>query len=170
MSRQCGAQVPFLRPAELASDTARTVDAVLHGINALHAAGREFTDLVLLQPTSPLRSTDDINDAIEHYFRCGREPLVSVCEVNDNPFIIRTIDEGILTPLLNVSGNCRRQDMPVYYRLNGCIYINPIERLDENTSFGDNIIPYIMEKSHSVDIDEFCDLSLAEYYLRQRIG
>ena len=57
--------------------------------------------------------------------------------------------------------------MPKYYRVNGCIYINPISELNKNTSFNDNEIPYVMEKSHSVDIDELSDLAMAEYYLNK---
>lgn len=56
--------------------------------------------------------------------------------------------------------------MPKYYRVNGCIYINAISEINVKTSFNDNPIPYIMEKSHSVDIDELNDLALAEYYIK----
>jgi CMP-N-acetylneuraminic acid synthetase len=70
--------------------------------------------------------------------------------------------------MLDVSSTCRRQDMPAYYRVNGCIYINRIDEIDETTSFNDNILPFVMERSHSVDIDELRDLAVAEYYLKER--
>ena len=168
VSRACGAEVPFLRPAELASDTARTIDAVLHGINALRQKDLLFSDLVLLQPTAPLRDADDIDGAVERYFSSGCRSLVSVSEVDDHPILIRTIREGVLIPLLKGSSTCRRQDMDRYYRVNGCIYINPVDCLDEKTSFNDNEIPYVMEKSHSVDIDERSDCALAAYYIQNR--
>lgn len=165
VARAFGAQVPFMRPAELASDTAKTIDAIYHSIGSLSDMGERFSDVVLLQPTEPLRTNDDIDVAIEKYYENKRHSLVSVSEVDDHPILIRTIEGSLLKPLLNVPSTCRRQDMPKYYRVNGCIYINPIEDINENTSFNDNIIPYVMEKDHSVDIDELSDLALAKFYL-----
>lgn len=165
IAKHSGANVPFLRPAELASDTAKTVDVIVHAITGLEKLGESFDELVLLQPTQPLRTASDIDDAIEKYCNCNCRPLVSVSEVNDNPLLIRSIEGGRLKSLLDISSTCRRQDMPTYYRVNGCIYINAVNEIDNNTSFNDNIIPFIMEKSHSVDIDELSDLILAEYYL-----
>lgn len=166
VARKHGAQVPFMRPAELASDTAKTLDTILHVISALNDRGMVFSTLVLLQPTAPLRTSEDIDSAIEAYYSTGCKPIASVSEVNDHPVLIRTIEGNTLMPLLNVSSTCRRQDMPKYYRVNGCIYINAIIEINENTSFNDNPIPFIMRKSHSVDIDELSDLVMAEYYLQ----
>lgn len=172
VSRACGAEVPFLRPAELASDTAKTIDAVLYAVRTLREAGKAFDVLVLLQPTEPLRTAKDIDAALEKYFACGEKALVSVSEVDDHPILTRTIEETPegerLKPLLEGSSTCRRQDMPAYYRVNGCIYINPVRELEESTSFNDNPVPFVMEKSHSVDIDEMSDLALAEYWLKKR--
>ena len=166
IARAFGAQVPFMRPAELASDTAKTIDAIIHCIKGLSDIGERFLDVVLLQPTEPLRTNYDIDAAIERYYESNRNSLVSVSEVDDHPILIRTIQDDILKPILNVSSTCRRQDMPKYYRVNGCIYINPIESINDSTSFNDNIIPYVMQKNHSVDIDELSDLALAEFYLK----
>lgn len=165
VAREYGAEVPFMRPATLAADTSKTIDAIIYSINTLQEKGKLFDDLILLQPTEPLRTSKDINSAIEIYQSNNCKPLVSVSEVDDHPILIRTVENGILKQLLDVSSTCRRQDMPKYYRVNGCIYINSIENLNESTSFNDNTIPYIMEKSHSVDIDEMSDLTMAEYYL-----
>jgi CMP-N-acetylneuraminic acid synthetase len=124
VAKQCGARVPFLRPAELASDTAKTLDAVLHAVKTLEGMGESYDLLLLLQPTQPLRTSEDVDGAIEAYFALGGEDLVSVCEVSDHPILIRTIEQGRLQNLLSCSSTCRRQDMPAYYRINGCIYIN----------------------------------------------
>lgn len=169
VSKATGAEVPFMRPSELASDTTKTVDAVVHAIKTLDKNGEEFDTLVLLQPTQPLRTTDDIDKSIEIYVERGCNPLASVSLVDDHPLLIRSISEDKLIPLLNESSTCRRQDMPLYYRINGCIYINEINSISEKTSFNDNPVPYIMDLSHSIDIDEPCDLAIAEYYLRQGI-
>lgn len=163
-----GAKVPFFRPAELATDTSSTTEAIVHAIRGLESIGERFDDMILLQPTSPLRTTEDIDFAIEKYYQNGRSSLVSVSEVDDHPILVRSIENDILKPLLNVSSDCRRQDMPKYYRVNGCIYINKISDINEKSSFNDNSIPYIMEKSHSVDIDELSDLALAKYYYEKR--
>jgi CMP-N-acetylneuraminic acid synthetase len=157
-----------MRPAELATDTATTLDAILHALNTLKERGMDFDLLVLLQPTQPLRTADDIDRSIELCVSEGCLPLVSVSEVDDHPLLIRTISGNRLSKMLDVSSTCRRQDMPAYYRVNGCIYINRIDEVDETTSFNDNILPFVMERSHSVDIDELRDLAVAEYYLKER--
>ena len=162
VAKKNGSNVPFLRPKELASDTAKTIDAVLHAIETLLEAGETFDSLVLLQPTSPLRTAEDINGAIEKFYAAGRQPVVSVSEVSDHPILIRTIEDGVLKPLLQTGSTVRRQDMPPFYRVNGSIYINPIEEINRDTSFNDNPIPFVMEKDHSIDIDEPIDLLIAE--------
>ena len=167
IAREGGAQIPFLRPAELASDTAKTVDAVVHTLQTLRDQGMEFDTMVLLQPTQPLRTAEDIDGAIETYMKAGCTPLVSVSLVEDHPLLIRSIQDNQLVPLLDVSSTCRRQDMPDYYRVNGCIYINETAQIDENTSFNDNRLPFVMDNSHSVDIDAMRDLYMAKYYLEQ---
>lgn len=167
VAKQCGAKVPFLRPTELAADTSKTIDAVLHAIKTLKFMGENYNTLVLLQPTQPLRTAYDIDKAIEVYYQKGEKGLVSISPVDDSPLLIRSIGkDGNLVNLLSQNSTCRRQDMPDYYRVNGCIYINKIDEIDENTSFNDNRVPFIMTKEHSVDIDELSDLWMAEYYLQ----
>lgn len=167
VAKRYGARVPFLRPAELAADTSKTIDAVLHAIKTLKSMGENYDTLVLLQPTQPLRTTDDIGKAIELYYESGENGLVSISSVDDSPLLIRSIDEdGKLINLLSQNSTCRRQDMPNYYKVNGCIYINKIDEINENTSFNDNKVPFIMDKEHSIDIDELSDLWMAEYYLQ----
>ena len=168
VSIEYGALIPFMRPSELASDTSKTLDVIIHAIDTLRNMDENFSILVLLQPTEPLRTTEDIDAAIEKFFKHDCSPLVSVSEVDDHPLLIRTIEKERLRTLIDMPSTCRRQDMPKYYRVNGCIYINRIEDIDESTSFNDNSIPFIMKKSHSVDIDELKDLALAEYYLKNK--
>lgn len=170
VSKACGAQIPFLRPEELAGDRAKTIDAVLHAISALREIGEEFDSLVLLQPTSPLRTAEDIDGAIEVFYAGGRRSVVSISEVSDHPILIRTIvetEEGArLQPLLSVGSTCRRQEFPPFYRVNGSVYINAIEMLNPETSFNDNQVPFVMKKSHAIDIDEPVDLRMAEWTIR----
>lgn len=171
VAQEFGANVPFLRPDYLATDTATTLDVVIHAVEHMNKKEKRFDTLVLLQPTAPLRDENDIDKAVEMFFQYNEKSLVSVSEVDDNPLLIRTIDEtGRLIPLLNRSSTCRRQDMPIFYRVNGCIYINNIEELNESTSLNDNQLAFIMSKEHSVDIDEMKDLCVAGFYLEKNNG
>lgn len=161
-----GADVPFLRPSKLATDTATTLDAVLHCVNYLKETGKEYDYFLLLQPTSPLRSVDDIDAALEKFVACGEKGLASISEVVDHPVLIRkTVDGESMEKLLPLNSTVRRQDMPNFYRINGSIYINLIENINGQTSFNDNTVYYLMEKSHSVDIDDYADIELVKYYM-----
>ena len=165
-AKKIGASVPFLRPAELATDTSKSIDVIIHVINELKKLNLFFDILVLLQPTSPLRNTEDIDKAIKTFEENDELPLVSISEVNDNPILIRTLgNNGHLNKLLETNSDVRRQDMKKYYRVNGSIYINRISDLSENSSLNDNSVPYIIPSCRSVDIDEMKDLVVAEYYL-----
>lgn len=166
IANKYGARTPFLRPTELSNDNSKTIDAVLHAIKFLKNIDEIYDSVVLLQPTQPLRTTFDIDKAIEVYYQNNEEGLVSISPVDDNPLLIRTINSnGKLINLLSQNSTCRRQDMPRYYKVNGCIYINKIDELSNTTSFNDNSVPFIMQKENSVDIDELSDLWIAEYYL-----
>lgn len=169
VAKKAGAKVPFLRPDELASDTARTIDVVLFTIEQLKLIGQEYDIVVLLQPTSPLRDEDDICGAIEKYVSCNMKSLVSVSEVSESPILMRQIvDETHMEKLLNINSTIRRQDMAKYYMVNGSIYINKIEELNSDTSLNDNVIPYVMDRSHSVDIDDDVDIEVMKYYVNNR--
>ena len=166
VSRKYGANVPFMRPAELATDQARSIDAVLHAIKSLDEAENYFDILVMLQCTQPLTRANDIDQAIETFFEKGMRGLVSVSPVEEHPLLMRKMDkDGTLESLLGENSTCRRQDFKIYYKVNGCIYINQIGELSSDTSFNDNPVGFVMDVSHSVDIHEMKDLYLAEYYL-----
>lgn len=167
VANEYGAEVPFLRPESLATDTAKTIDAVISAIEMLQEMGRTYDILVLLQPTQPLRTSYDIDEALEKFLQNEEKGLVSICQANESPLLVRSLNEnGEMKKLLEISSTCRRQDMPTFYKINGCIYINSISSIDNELSFNDNPIPYIMPKERSIDIDEMEDLILAEYYLK----
>lgn len=163
-----GAEIPFIRPVELALDRSKSIDVVLHAIKALKDNGRVYDCIVLLQPTQPLRIVEDIDLAIETFYRHGKKGVVSISKVEDHPILMRTISgNGELQPLLNMSSTCRRQDMPDYYKVNGCVYVNAVDAIDEKTSFNDNPIPCLMPEERSVDIDELKDLRIAKALMRR---
>ena len=164
VSKSYGAEVPFMRPDYLSSDTAKTIDVVMHCIEELKKLGEQYDYMVLLQPTQPLRQSCHIDEAIELILAKDEEALVSVSKVKDHPILMRTIDEnGYAVNLLEGSSTKRRQEFPNFYKVNGAIYINKInENLNNETSLNDNKLVYIMDEKYDVDIDEMLDLQIAE--------
>ena len=125
--------------------------------------------VLLLQPTSPLRDALDITKAIELMVNKSADAIVSVCKTEHSPLWANYIDETCSMDLFlkeEVKG-LRSQDLPVYYRLNGAIYLIDTNRmLLENTIFlSDNVFAYKMSRMHSVDIDDKIDFLLAETIL-----
>lgn len=168
IARDYGASVPFMRPSELADDRSKTIDAVLHAVETLEDMGRTFDAVVLLQPTSPLRTSVDIDCSIETFYSHGSLGVASVSEAIENPVLTRRVDPaGVLHPLLPTSSTVRRQDMPKFYHVNGAIYINKVASLTCETSLNDNPIAYVMNAQRSVDIDCFDDFLLAENILEK---
>lgn len=167
IAKTYGAEVPFLRPKNLSTDTAKTIDAVVHCIDELKKRGEIYDYIVLLQPTQPLRQSWHIDEAIELIFERNEDALVSVSEVRDNPILIRSIDEnGYTKNLLKECSTRRRQDFDIYYRVNGAIYINKInESFNKSTSLNDNKLAYIMDSSYDVDIDDLNDFKIAELFI-----
>jgi CMP-N-acetylneuraminic acid synthetase len=131
VGRQYGAEVPFLRPAELALDTTTSIDTVLHTLNWIRDNEKQAPEyIMLLQPTSPLRTTEDIEAAINISSVQGAESVVSVCEVKHHPYWNLKIDEdGLLCNYLGLDLTevqqkyPRRQDLQPAFSLNGAIYL-----------------------------------------------
>lgn len=170
ISEQYGALVPFLREAKIASDEATTISVVVDAVKRLEVNGEKFDVVILLQPTSPLRTTEEIDVAIDIFFQNNMQGIVSVNVAEVSPFLLRTIEGSQLQRIISKSSTIRRQDMPTYYEVNGAIYINAISDIKESLSFNDNPIPYIMSCEHSIDIDTWDDLEKAKYYLSNKRG
>jgi len=167
VSKELGAEVPILRPAYLAEDHAKTIDSIVHMVDYYKAIGEEYDYVVVLQPTQPLRKSWHIDEAIEKISKSSQDSLVSVCQVKEHPILMRTIDtEGNLNALLNENSTVRRQDFKMYYKVNGCIYINKLnQNFDATVSLNDNKLAYIMEEKYSLDIDEPFDLEILKLML-----
>lgn len=160
IAREFGADVPWLRPAHLATDEATTLDVVLHALADLG----EYDWLLLLQPTSPLRTSGDIQAAGEK--REGADAVVSVCPGKALPLLRYENQDGFLTPLTDMEAT-RRQDMPTPWLLNGAIYWVQTEALRRERSFlPARTRPYVMPISRSVDIDDEDDWTVAEAIAR----
>lgn len=169
IAKSYGAEVPFLRPAELATDEATGFDVVKHAIDHYSKLGQEYDYVVLLQPTSPLRDSSDIDRAIEYLSEKRADAVVSVCVAEHNPSWCNTLPadrsmEGFLGAEVK---NKRSQELKQYYRINGAVYICDIKKLMREKTFylEKNIYAYTMDAERSVDIDTGYDLALAEFLL-----
>ncbi len=161
ISKIHGAEIPFLRPKELANDTADSISVLKHSIEFFN---KEYDYILLLQPTSPLRTTTDINKAIE-MLNQETKAVVSVCETEHSPLWSNTLPKDLsmanfIRPEIK---NKRTQDLPKYYRLNGAIYISEIDYFYQNNGFiGNKTRAYIMSQQNSVDIDTELDFMFCE--------
>lgn len=165
VARAEGGEVPFMRPAKLASDRADSFSVISHALGQLPG----YDLLVLLQPTSPLRSAEDIDATLETLLQHRAPACVSVVEPGKSPYwSYRTDDNARLVPLLEPRfSRMRRQDLPTAYVLNGAVYAARTEWLSIQRGFvGDGTVAYIMPAARSVDIDSAFDLALAELHLR----
>ncbi|MGR3766078.1 acylneuraminate cytidylyltransferase family protein [Rossellomorea sp. NS-SX7] len=170
VSRKSGAEVPFIRPAELSSDTASSIDVLIHAVKKFEEeTGKRVANVILLQPTSPLRTTAQLNQAIELYLANEQTPVVSVCESESHPYYLRKISGNNLVPYDDTANNhLRRQDLETVYQLNGAIYITSRDFLIEHgLIYKDRVIPYVMHKEASIDIDDKYDFLTAEAILKE---
>ncbi len=169
VSRRYGAEVPFRRPWHLATDTATSLAVLQHALTYLAEKEGELADLVVcLQPTSPLRSAEDIDRAVNLCLDSGADSVVSVCRVKHHPYWMKKIVNGKVWSLMNGSEDLytRRQDLPPVYRLNGALYVTRTKvLLEENRMLGKHTVPYIMPEEKSLDIDTPLDLQIAELLL-----
>lgn len=160
-----GLKVPFIRPDYLATDTATTNDVLLHAINFYESRGDFYDVVVLLQPTSPLRNSIHVKEAIELYTN-DIDMVVSVKESHAASVICKENENGYLEFCLNKEG-LRRQDVPNYYEYNGAIYIINANRLKKVNLSGFTIKKkYIMDEVSSVDIDTEIEWQLSEILIR----
>ena len=160
IAREHGAETPFMRMPGLASDTASSIDVVLDAID--RCPGYQW--VVLLQPTSPLRDTRDIDQAIALCIDRKSTSCVSLTEVDEHPGWMFTLgSDSTLTSYATGPLATRRQDLPSVYTLNGAIYVANTDWLTGSRSFiGPDTIGYAMPRERSLDIDEEMDFKLLE--------
>jgi len=168
ISRKHGADVPFMRPRKLSTDKASSIDAVFHALNSI--SGR-YDYVVLLQPTSPLRTAGDIDACVKLCAVKRIDACVSVAESDKNPHWMYSLDKkGRMHRLIRTEKQIdRRQDLPEVYALNGAIYVAQVGWLLNNKTFvTDETHAYIMPKERSIDIDDEMDFNLAEFLLQRK--
>lgn len=164
VAKEWGCDVPFVRPQELAQDESSGMDVVLHALEEI--TGYDY--IVLLQPTSPLRTVKEIDECIATFSKKNADSCVSVTKAEKSPYWMYTInDEGKMKNIIPTSQLItRRQDLPLVYSLNGAIYIAEINWIQKYKTFlTKHTLAFCMPKERSYDIDTELDFHICEYLL-----
>lgn len=168
VAREYGADVPFVRPADISGDMATSDAVVTHAIDFMKKQGKEYDEVFKLQPTSPLRTATHIKEAYSLFKEKNADFVVSFCECEHTPLWSGELGEdGSIDGFMsNLDKSACRQSYPTFYRLNGAIYIAKVDKFIENGSFiGKNGFAYVMEQIDSIDIDSQLDFNFAEFLI-----
>lgn len=162
---EAGAYVPWLRPAELATDTASSVDVALHALDWYEAEKGAVDGILLLQPTSPFRNQKTVRRGIELFGKNGQQPVLGVSPTHAHPMWTLKMDGNYLVPFMREHGlKTRSQDLPQAYVVNGSFYlISPAELRACRSFVGTKTIPLLIETpQEALDIDTEWDFKMAE--------
>lgn len=164
VARREGARV-LMRPPELAADDTPMTPVIKHAM-----AGEHYDYVVILQPTTPLRTADDIDTALQILFETRADTVVSVYLVDDHhPSRMYKLIDNRLIPYDKEPANRLRQSLPPVYHRNGAVYASRAAViLEQNSTIGANLRPYIMPRALSINIDDELDLAFADFLLRQQ--
>jgi CMP-N,N'-diacetyllegionaminic acid synthase len=165
VARNAGALVPWLRPADLATDTASSVDVALHALNWYEREKGTVDGLLLLQPTSPFRRRETIDRGIRLFFQYNRRPVIGVSPADSHPmWCYRVVGEAMCPFIGGGEMHLRSQDLPPAYVINGAFYLIAPEDLRKLRSFiSDDMLPIIIdEPEEGIDIDTEWDWKMAE--------
>jgi CMP-N,N'-diacetyllegionaminic acid synthase len=174
IAKDCGAEVPFMRPTELAGDNVRTVPVLQHAVRFIEQQDSLHLDWVcLLQPTEPFRTVEDLERGLELGFTGDCDSVISVTQVFAvHPILMKRIENNQLLPFcIEEQEGTRRQDyQPAAYMRNGAIYLTRRDVLfEKNSIWGDIIRPYIMPPERSVSIDTELDLKMVEALMQEQL-
>jgi CMP-N,N'-diacetyllegionaminic acid synthase len=168
VAREYGAEVPFMRPAELSSDTATSLSAMQHAVRFYEDQGVHFDLIVLIQPTVPGVLSTDITGLIEKVVEKGSNSGITVSEITDPPaWMYRMSDTGELSSYLPPASDTRSQDLEKLHRVNGAVYVTKRHTLMEQDVIVDkeSVVGVLMPRERSVDIDTKTDFKIAETLL-----
>jgi N-acylneuraminate cytidylyltransferase/CMP-N,N'-diacetyllegionaminic acid synthase len=175
IARAAGADVPFLRPAALATDTSSSIEFLLHALDTLEAAGEQYDYVALLEPTSPLTEASDIDAALRTLVsrRPEAEAIVGVSALTTShpAFAVRVAARGLIQPHAAPSfGHLpRRQDLEPLYNLDGSLYISTTAALRRERGFcHQRTLPYVTPRWKSFEVDDLLDFICIEAVLAQR--
>jgi len=164
VGRSVGLDVPFTRPAELATDSASSIDVALHALDAVIAAGEAYDAVMLLQPTTPFRTSADIDAAIALLDSSGADSVISVVDVGGHhPARMKRMDGDRLIdpPYAEAVENQPRQELEPLFIRNGAIYLTRVDVLRTRSFRGRDARALVMPSERSINIDVPLDLLLA---------
>lgn len=164
IGKKLGASVPFLRDDNLSTDTASTWDVVKDVLKRYEEKNIYFDTVCILQPTSPLRISEDIVKSYDMFKEKDANFVVSVCEMDHCPLWSNTLDDTLSMENFIDKNIIQkpRQELPIYYRINGAVYIIKTKYLFEvKDIYSSKSYAYIMPKTRSIDIDDIVDFKLA---------
>ena len=169
IAKEHGGDVPFLRPAHLAEDESKSIDVIQDLLSTLVAQGETYDYVMILQPTSPFRTSEDIDSAIQIAVDQDADSVMSMVELSDfSKKKIKKISDSIIEPFFEAEGNesSRRQDLEPAYKRNCAIYLTRTDLIMQGDLFGEKSVAYIMPEERSVDINTPYDFSLTEFLLQ----
>jgi len=168
-----GAEVPFLRPVKLAYDSSKSIEVVQHALRWLKdKKGSRFHYVMILQPTSPLRTTEDIDTCIQKIVDVDADSVMSMVELTDfSPKKLKKIESDLIMPLLEEESKASapRDRSAKIYKRNCAIYLTKVDYIMNGDLFGKVSRPYLMPPERSVDINTLIDFELAEFFI-QKLG
>jgi CMP-N,N'-diacetyllegionaminic acid synthase len=166
-----GAEVPFYRPAELASDTATSMDVIIHALDFFAAKGEHFDVVMMLEPTSPLRERADIDKALQMLASTeGAESVVGICksEASHPDFLVTLTGEGFLRSKADFIVK-RRQELEDVYFYEGTLYASYVDVLRKKRNFyHNNTLGYIVPRWKSFEVDDMLDMVIIEAVMKAR--
>lgn len=168
IARKFGAKVPFLRPSYLASDEALAVDTYLFMLDKWQESGENVDSFIILQPTSPLRTSKNIDEAIELFQSKNASSVISYTEENHPISWHKYVNEDLtFSPIFEEEIVNRQQKRKTYYP-NGAIFVFKENLIREKKYYNENSFAYLMSKNNSVDIDTLEDFEYAEFLLTKK--
>ena len=168
IAREFGASVPFMRPSELAQDDSGGLAVIQHAVGFLSDRGQTFDYVVLLQPTSPLRTAGDIDACIQKIVDTNSDSVMSMVELVDFSMKkLKRIESDVIVPFHEDEGptTAPRHGLPRVYKRNGAAYLTRTALIMRGDLFGTVSRPYVMPSERSVDINTLADFRLAELYV-----
>lgn len=169
VARKYGAEVPFLRSNKNATDTASSWDVVREVLDRYAEMGEKYDSVCLLQPTSPLRNNNHIRESYQLFDSRDANAVISVSQTDHSPLLTNTLSDTLDMKgfLSDEICNTPRQLLPLYYSINGAVYIVRTDYLYEMQNiYGSRCFAYIMDKRMAVDIDDDKDFYIAEYWMK----
>jgi len=169
ISKSCGAEVPFIRPETLATDSSSSYSVLEHAYQYLFEQGDYYDYIIMLQPTSPLRTSNHIDEAVKLLKDKQADGVISVTEASHPIEWCSALPEsGEMKGFIkNINASSQSQKFEKKFCLNGAIYITSVRRMQKEKShiYGSCMYAYTMDPHYSIDIDNAIDFKIAEFFL-----